>query len=166
MAAITGDFAIGPYEATFNGNAVGLLEGPIRHQQSVFGLPIRASIYGQTVIDYILQGSGMFLVMVVKEWNSNSKAALWPYGQTQGIVNEPGILMSTYAKQIVLTAVTGTPAATEGPVTRTYPLAMLLPGHNLDVPMGAVERNIPIVFGILPEVTESGSKKLKFYTDT
>jgi hypothetical protein len=167
MAAFGGDFAVGPYEMTFNGTSVGLLEGEIRHQQNVIGLPIRAGLYGQTIIDYILQGAGVFLVCTLKEWNAGSKAAMWQYGSTQGIVNEAGLLMSaSHAKQIVLTALSGTPAATEGPVTRTYPLAMLLPGHNLEIPMGAVERNVQLVFGVLPEPESAGSKKAKFFTDT
>lgn len=166
MTAFGGDFSIGPYEATYKGNSIGLLEGEIRVQQNVIGLPIRASLYGQTIINYVLQGAGHFVAFTIKEWNANSKAAMWQFGTTPGIVNEAGLLFDAMAGAMVLTALSGTPAATEGPVTRTYPLAVLLPGHNLDTPLGPVERNIQIVFAALPEPESSGSKKAKFFTDT
>lgn len=168
MAAITGDFPIGPYTATWNSNSIGLLEGVVRHSESAIGLPIRAGLYGQSVLDYILQGASMFVTIVVKEWNSNTRAMLWPFGTSMGIVHEAGFLLGAgaYAKQLVLTAVSGTPAATEGPTTRTYPLTIPLPGHSLDATFGAVERNIPVVLAVLPEDNSGGDQKLKFYTDT
>lgn len=169
MAAITGDFGPGPYTVTWNGNSIGLLEGVIRHQQSIVGLPIRASLYAQEVLDYILQGTGgIFAAMVLKEWNANTKAAMWPFGSTLGITNQRGRLFSEFAKALVLTAAPQTPAATEGPATRTYPLTVLLPGHNLDTPFGAVERHIPVIMVALPEaeVISSTGFGTKHFTDT
>lgn len=166
MAAITGDFPPGPYEVTYKGTTIGLMEGPIRGQDQHIASPIRASLYGQTVIDWINQGAAHYVAFVVKEWDAGAKAAMWQAGAALGQVDEAGILMNTKAGALVLTAVAGTPAATEGPVTRTYPLAMLLPGHNLDVTFGPEERNVPIVMVALPEVSSGGSKKLTTYTDT
>jgi hypothetical protein len=165
MAAITGDFPPGPYEVTWNGTSIGMMEGSIHHQQMVIGAPIRASLYGQTILDYILQGMFVNAVLVMKEWNAGSKAAMWPFNAVQGIVGEAGLLFNPLYKQMVMTALTGTPAATEGPVTRTYPLSGLLPGHNLDVTMGPEERNVPVAFTCLPE-PDSTSKRCKFFTDT
>lgn len=165
MAAITGDFPPGPYEVTYDGNAVGLMEGPIRHQQSYGALPIRASLWGQNIIDYIAQGAAVFAVLVLKEWNTNTKAMMWPFNASTGIFVEAGMLINQYAAPLVLTALTGTPAATEGPVTRTYPLAILSPGHNKDVILGPVERNTPIVMAVLPEA-DGVSKRAKYFTDT
>lgn len=166
MAAITGDFPPGPYEVTWNGTSIGLMEGSIHHQQMVIALPVRASLYAQTIIDYILQGMFTNAVLVMKEWNAGAKAAQWQFGSTQGIVNEAGLLFNPLYKQMVLTALSGTPAATKGPATRTYPLSGLLPGHNLDVTMGPEERNVPVAFTFLPEPESGGSKKCKFFTDT
>jgi hypothetical protein len=165
MAAITGDFPPGPYQVTFNGTSIGLMEGSIRAGQQVIGLPVRASLWGQTVIDYILQGAFHSFALVMKEWNAGAKAAMWQFGSTHGIVGEAGLLFNPLYKQVVMTALAGTPAATEGPVTRTYPLCGLLPGHNLDITMGPEERNVPVVFGVLPE-PESANQKAKFFTDT
>jgi len=169
MAAITGDFPPGPYAATWNATDIGLMEGPIRHQQSVIALPIRASKFGQEVIDYILQGTGgIFAAFMLKEWNTNTKAALWPFGTTQGITNQRGLLLNVFAKPLVLTAMASTPAATEGPVTRTYPLAILLPGHTLDYTLGPVERNIGVIMCALPEqeTISAGAFGTRHFTDT
>lgn len=166
MAVITGDFPPGPYQVTFKSNAVGLMEGPIRHQQSIIGLPIRASLYAQNILDYIIQGGGFFAVMVLKEWNTNSKSLMWPFNASHGIVPVVGQLINQYYGALVLTALTGTPAATEGPVTRTYPIAGLLPGHNLDITLGPVERNVPVVITCLPEITGATVGSATYFTDT
>lgn len=166
MAIIDLDLPSGPYTVTWNSNDIGLSEGPIRHQQRAMGIPVRASLYGDTVLDYILRGAEVFVALVLKEWNANTKAALWPYGSTHGVMTEAGVRASSLCKALVLTAVSGTPAATEGPLTRTYANAVLLPGHNLDVIFGPEERNIPLIFAVLPDNDSSGNKKVKFFTDT
>lgn len=165
MAVITGDFPPGPYEVTYKSASVGLMEGPIRHQQSVIALPIRASLWGQNIIDYIVQGGGVFAALVLKEWNTNTKALMHPFNASMGIFPEAGKLINPFFGELVLTALTGTPAATEGPVTRTYPICGLLPGHNVDVTLGPVERNVPVVVCALPE-PDSTSKRPKYFTDT
>ena len=173
MAVITGDFPPGPYTGTMaiaglNSGAatdIGLMEGPIRHQQNVMGLPARCSLYAQNIIDYIMQGAGVFVVITVKEWDAGAKALMHPFNASHGIFPLTGVLMNTFFGQLVLTALAGTPAATEGPVTRTYPLAAILPGHNLDVTFGPVERNVPVVLGVLPEQNSSTVGQPKFFTD-
>lgn len=166
MAAITGDFPPGPYQVTFNGTSVGLMEGPIREQRNIIALPIYATVWGRHVIDYIMQGGGVFVVMVLKEWNAGSKAAIWPYHASQGNYPVVGELLNPYFKALVLTALAGTPAATEGPVTRTYALSALLPGHNTDITFGPGERNVPLVLGVLPQQSASDVGRAVYYVDT
>lgn len=166
MAVITGDFPPGPYEVTYKSQVVGLMEGPIRHQQNLIASPIKPSLYGQNIIDYIIQGMGVFAVIVLKEWNTNSKALMWPFNASHGIGPLTGTLYNTFTGQLVFTALAGTPAATEGPVTRTYPFAGLLPGHNLDIALGPVERNVPIVITALPEQNSTTVGQPKYFTDT
>lgn len=155
----------GPYSATWNGASIGLFEGPVRLQQSLIAQPVRASQWGQTVIDYVMQGGGAFGVIVVKEWNTSIRNFLWPFGSTMGIVDEPGLMFSSYCKPLALTALAGTPAATYGPVTRTYPWVATLPGHNLDIVLGPMERNVVVALAMLPDV-DVGSRKIRFFTDT
>lgn len=167
MASITSsaDLAPGPYTVTYKSNSIGLLEGPIRHQQDFSGIPMRAGIWGQTIFDYIIAAGAVFSVIAVKEWNTNSKALMWPFDTSHGIFPNAGKFLSTYAGSLVCTALTGTPAATEGPATRTYPLAVLLPGHRLDITMGVAERNTVVVLCALPEQDGSNVGQAKFFTD-
>lgn len=166
MATITGDFPPGPYQGTYNAQSIGLMEGPIRHQQSPIGLPIRASLWGQNILDYIIQGGGVFVVLVLKEWNTNTKLVMHSQNASHGIFMEAGKLYNTFCYQLVLTALAGTPAATEGPVTRTYPYCAVLPGHNIDVTLGPVERNVPVVLAVLPEQDSTNTGRAKYFTDT
>ncbi len=166
MAVISGNFPPGPYNATFKATDVGLMEGPIRHQQSIIALPVRATLYAQNIINYILQGGGVFAVITVKEWDAGAKALMWPFNASHGIFPVVGQLIDQYFGALVLTALTGTPAATEGPVTRTYPISGLLPGHNLDITFGPMERNVPVVVTALPEINGTTVGSAKFFTDT
>lgn len=161
----------GPYSATWNGTDIGLFEGVIRLQQNVNGLPVRASQWGQTVIDYILSGGGAFGVFVLKEWTSASKRFLWPFGNgisgtpDLGLLPAPGVFLSSYSAPLVLTALAGTPAATYGPVTRTYPYVASLPGHNFDLLFGPMERNTVVACAVLPQ-TDGSTRQARLFTDT
>lgn len=168
MATIssTADLPPGPYTITYKAAAVGLLEGPVRHQQDYSAIPIRAGLWGQTILDYIIAGAGIFAVFSVKEWNANSKAAMWPFNASHGIMPESGKLLNPFSGALVLTALPGTPAATEGPATRTYPYAALMPGHKLDVILGVAERNTMLIMCALPEQDSTNTGVAKFFTDT
>lgn len=171
MPSVANTISSGAYDVTYvmadqSTQGIGLTEGPIRLQQNVNGLPIRATQWGDTIIDYILRGGGCFGVIVVKEWTAYVKRFLWPFGSTMGIVDEPGVKFSNYCAQMVLTAQANTPAATLGPVTRTYPYLAVLPGHNIDMALWAGPRDIVVAVGVLPEPSSSGSRKAKFYSDT
>jgi hypothetical protein len=165
MAVISTTIASGAYDATWavqgTPSPIGLTEGPIRLQQNVNGLPIRATQWADTIIDYILRGAGCFGVIVIKEWTIYTKTFIWPFGTTMGDVDEPGRKFSDYVQQMVLTAQANTPAAALGPVTRTC-----LPGHNLDIPLWAGPRDIVVAVGVLPQPTGTGSRKARFYIDT
>ena len=183
-----GIFPSGPYIMTYGGSylqnanstekdhiaPVGLTEGPIRHQQNLAALPVRCSEYGQTIIDYIVQGGGCFCVVTIKEWFAGARKLMWPFEsgtannyEKMGAFPMTGALLSRYARKLTLTALPYAPAnladygtaegadalgALSGPVTRTYARAILLPGHNLDITFGPVERNVQVVLTILPQV--------------
>jgi hypothetical protein len=151
---------------TYKTTSVGLMEGPIRTQQNIIGLPIRASVWGQHIIDYISQGGGHFIVFTVKEWMTGAKQCMWPFNASHGVYPITGELLNAYAGAVVMTALTGTPANTVGPATRTYNLALLLPGHNIDVTFGPMERNVPIVMCVLPEQSATAVGKAVYLNDT
>ena len=178
MAVVSTTISSGAYDATYvcnsTGNpaglgtqSIGLTEGPVRLQQNLNGLPIRATQWADTIVDYIMRGGGAFGVIVIKEWTQYTKYFLWPFGSTLGIVDEPGKKFSDYCSQLVLTAQANTPAATLGPVTRTYPYLAVLPGHNLDIPLWAGPRDVVVAVGVLPQPSGGGSsRKALFFTDS
>lgn len=172
MALVGGEYAVGPYQVTYKGNDIGLTEGPIRHQHSIDALPIRAALYGSNILDYIFQGASVFVVLTIKEWKTDSRVLMDPWGLTAGIFPSSGMLLSAYFGAVVMTALTGTPAqtgaaggGTEGPLTRTYTYAGIFPGHSIDIPLGAVERNIPMVICVLPE-KDGSNVRTKQWIDT
>ena len=163
-------FATGAYDGTWviqsTPQSIGLFEGPVRLQQNINGLPYRATQWGDSIIEYVLRGGGCFGVCVIKEWTTYTKTFMWPFGSTMGIMPEAGVLFSAYCAQLVLTAQANTPAATLGPVTRTYPYCAVLPGHNIDMPLWAGPRDIVLALGFLPDPSTGGSRKARFFVDT
>jgi hypothetical protein len=160
----------GPYAVVWNNLNIGLTDGPIRMQQSIYALPVRATQYGQTIIDYVLQGGGAFGILVLKEWTQNARRFIWPVAANtspddMGTLDRPGNLMSVYARPLVLAAMSGTPAAAYGPVTRTYPYVIPLPGHNIDITFGPMERNIVVALAVLPNTTAVVGR-VQFFYDT
>jgi len=172
MALASPKISAGVYTVTWKGLDLGLTEGPIRMQQTAIGLPIRAQQFGQTIIDYVMQGGGAFGVIVLKEWTSNVKKFIWPFAviggatEAMGQVERPGTLLSQYTGTLVLTALAGTKAAEFGPVTRTYQHCAALPGHNIDITFGPTERNIVVALAFLPDRFASPDYRVQFYTDT
>ncbi len=156
-------FAYGPYTATYNGNAIGEFEGSLEHFQTGHAREYRSSRFGDSVVGGVYTGVSCIFLARLKEWTAFTKAALWPFDSLLGDSGVIGRAMEDMALQLVLTAVTGTPAATNGPVTRTYPLAILMPEHNQQVLLGTEQRDVPLVFRIYP--TEV-SGELRFFTDT
>lgn len=173
-----GTFSPGPYTATWAGASgqpggagaldVGLVEGVDRFQRTAEAQDIRVDAYGETVVDGVYRGGQMFVLMTFKEWTDTVKALLWPFGGTQvspdfGAVGPVGSLMTNLAGILVLTAVTGTPAATNGPATINFGSAIISPGHNSEVILGSEERNVPVVFRCYPY---DNSGTLVWFTET
>lgn len=167
------NFAFGPYTATWSGDTLGVTDGPIRLQQTLHGQPIRCDRYGQTVVGGIYLGKDVFVSMIVKEWSTTLSGILFHHGGGSAGFGDAGLIgrameetTSGLADQLVLTAVSGTPAAAHGPATITAPRAVLAEGQNFEFLLGNVERNIPIIFRLMPAETSSGSGLLRFFTTT
>jgi hypothetical protein len=154
-----GTFGIGQYSATFNANAMGLTtsEGvKVRYRPSVQKIN-NTNLYGDTLIDGIYRGiEGVQILMTAKEWKTAVFAAIWPFGggtTFDGTLGTVGALISSKALTLVLSAVTGTPAYTNGPVTLTAVGAILSGDNDIEFMMGPTEREIPIVFDCLLTAT-------------
>lgn len=159
-----GTFAPGEYTITWNSVACGLLgnNGARLSFQFAARKINNTTTYGDTEIDKIYRGIRMCRLLVVfKEWNAACKAAIWPWGTPgtpafDGLFGKVGILGTTAAKVLVLTAVSGTPAATNGPATLTAGMAVPSEDNAIEILMGPDERDVPVLFDLLPYDVGSG----------
>lgn len=165
MAFANANFAAGPYTMTYDGTTVGLLNSDgIRHFQRGKRKLITVNQHGQTPVDGIEQGVEAFLQLTFKEWNAKTRLAMWPWSATLGQLGTVGVLTTSLTKAIVLTAVAGTPAASIGPATITYPYATLAEENDVGFLMACDERDIPILFRLLPDYN-SGTPRFFVTTD-
>lgn len=145
-------FIAGRYSATYNGSALGQTEDGIRLIHSVFKRLITGDAGGQTPQNAVYQGMEAFVQYTLLEYNAaGAAAALWPYGS--GYLNASamiGTLDSAHAKQLVLTAVAGTPAANT-PATITLPNVILAEGFPVEILFAPDLRTVPIRQRIYPD---------------
>jgi len=103
--------------------------------------------YGDIVLDGIYLGGNHFLEFSLEEANRNAvRGMAFPFG-TFPLDNEaglPGTLASSYAGELVLTPVAGTPSAAESFPVRTYGLVLLDNNHNVERSLQARHMVIPI----------------------
>lgn len=171
-----GDFSSGPYTATYDrpsgssADNLGLVEGPRALQRINEVQDMRTDLFGATVIDGVYRGGQVFVSMIFKEWNATIRDALWPYDSDFGGHGDPvGRLQTDIAGVLLLTAVDGTPAKTNGPITISFPLAIVAPQNNMNVTLGSVERNVPILFRCYPDGVVSGGggiTDVRWFTET
>lgn len=161
-----GTFRPGPYTATLNSVALGIMSGDGAKLKFRPGrIPINnTSAYGDTLIDGIYRGvASCQLLVTFKEWNAAVQAAIWPWPSTpahDGTIGVIGALQSAQAKVLVLTAVASTPAAANSPGTIfTAGLALLAPENDVEVLFGPVETDVPVLFDLFL-YDDSGTKRL------
>ena len=156
--------AAGPYTGTYDAVDFGEVEDVYTQSDIMTSEPVQSQRYGGSTIDGVYRGRNVFMAITFKFWTTTTRAIFNPYDTTDlgssGII---GRMNSDIAKQIILTAVPGTTAQTEGPSVRTFPLALYSPEHNMETRFGAVQRDVAIVFQIYPTIS---SGILTWFTDT
>jgi len=150
-------FIAGAYSATFNAQAVGILEDGWELEQTVQAEMIRGDNMGDTTQDGVFRGGDCFISGVMREYDAAAFGAIAHYwdstiGQlgtpdAAGIVDNVGKLLSGLAKQLVLTAATGPNAV---PATITADKAILAPGFPIRYILANRPRVIAIRFQLLP----------------
>lgn len=163
-----GTFAVGEYTATFDGTTLGMCTsgGKNLFYRLQGQLIDDTDTYGRTPIDLIELGAEVFLRMTFREWLAKVKLAIWPLSTAwDGILGTIGRLGTAQAKQIVLTAKAGTPAAdgAVGPATITFPSCHLAEGQDVNVLFAPAVRDVPVVFRVFP-TDVSGT--IRFWTQT
>jgi hypothetical protein len=171
-ASATPTFAMGHYSMTYDPvgstgatncglvKGVRLLRG--RHSYRM----MTADQWGDTEIDGIYRGQNWSLQVTFKEWNAVVREAICPFAATAGDwggLGTIGQLAAARGGPIVLTPVSGTPAATNGPTAITIQNAVLAPENDIDIILGNEERDIPVLFKIFPTVV---STVVRFFTLT
>lgn len=118
--------------------------------------------FGLEIIDIIYRGANHFLQFTGKEYKAGAITPFFPWGAlgVQGII---GRLGSAVAAAEVLTATTGTPAAT-APATLTAAAAILAPNFPATLLFDSRLREVPIRLLILP--TDVGAGVIKWFTTT
>jgi hypothetical protein len=163
------DLSWGDYTATYKapgGGAldIGLFEGPVRFDGVFSAQDVVADRYGDTVIGTVYRGGNFFVTMVLKEWNAKIRSILNPYDTTygqSGVIGRDGIDLSG---ELIFTAQPNTRAADEGPATRTCSKALILPGFTRQESFGNVQRDIPVVMRLFPQlVSGSGTTNEVFW---
>ena len=146
-----GTFVAGRYTSTYNAVAMGMCKDGFELEQD-FELDeiSETDAWGGSVIDGIFRGGNSFVQFTCEEYAAGALGAFWPLG-TLGTLVTPttmpiGVLASTLAKALVLTAVTGTPAAgaTGLGVTFTASNALLAKNFNGKLLLNSKLREVPV----------------------
>lgn len=148
-------FIAGPYVATFNAQAMGQTAEGYRLSWEFFKRLITGDAFAEAPQDGVYRGAQMHLAATLIEYNAAAvAAAVWPYHATMWTTGQVGRLDvgTSLIKQIVLTAVAGTPAATV-PATLTIPKAILAEGFPVEILFAPDLREVPLRFRAYPDAS-------------
>lgn len=143
-------FIVGPYTYTYDGSALGISEDGFRWLPGGLGEPIRGDNMGDTIQDIVHRGIQFNLEIVLEEYSiAGMQKILWPWHATIGNHGQAGVLWTSLAKSLVVTAVTGTTASTV-PATMTFEKTILDPGFVSQVNLNARLRKVPLRLIVFP----------------
>jgi hypothetical protein len=146
----------GEYNIVYNAIAVGLFEGddgvPALGYSAKGERVNKTSRYAGTTIDVVDQGRDWDLTFRCLEWRPGVLSAFYPFSVTLGLLGVIGRLYYGMAVPVVMTSITGTPAATMTPlVTLTANKAIVPPEYaNQKINFGPTLRKTPIQLMLLP----------------
>jgi hypothetical protein len=123
-------FVAGAYTATWNSTSIGGTENGFEKRETFLHEPIHADSFGRAHVDGVQEGSDVLITLESIEYDL-VQAAVYAQTGSAGAGNaNVGKLLSSLAKQLVLTPVTGTTATTAGK-TWTFPLAIIVDDVNM-----------------------------------
>lgn len=162
-------FAAGPYTAAAttpsqSAGAVGLLQDGWSVEWAILEQNLdKTDAYARNTIESFHQGLNVALAGIFHEWKAlelrllSPHANILPIGATNMDAGIPGTQGTDMASSIVLTALTGTPAAANGPATATFTAVK----HMGDVPISRLfgpEKSIQGFRGRVYPYTRMGAK--------
>lgn len=118
-------FIAGQYTATLGGSALGQIQEGIELRWQSFKSTIVGDNFAEARQDAVYRGVNLDALYTLMEYNAAAAlSAFWPWDATFLDMGTVGVLESSLDKQLILTAVAGTPAAAT-PATITLPNCIL-----------------------------------------
>ena len=145
-------FIAGQYTATWNALAIGQTADGLRLIHQVFKRLVTGDSYAEAPQDAIYRGADLAISFRLIEYDAAAVQTLkWPYSATKWQIGTVGTadVGSSLAKQLVMTAVAGTPAATT-PATATFPKSILHENFPVEVLFAPDLREVPIRLRVYP----------------
>ena len=106
----------GPYSMTYNALTSGHTEEGFRVEEDLMTEEVRGDAHGDTLVDEFYRGTNVSIRFTAIEYSAEGIATMMaPHSATPGTRGSGGIisrLMEALSKQVVLTVLAGTPAAT------------------------------------------------------
>lgn len=138
-------FIAGAYTATLDASTLGQMEKGFTLEFSFFKRMITGDNFGDAPQDAIFRGMQQFIQYTLLEYNAvGALKAMFPYGTTLLTLTAPmGVLDSSLAKSLILTAVSGTPSAA-APATLTLPRSILAANYPINLLFAPDLRTVPI----------------------
>lgn len=159
-------FVAGAYTATYNAKALGQTADGFRLSHQFFKRLIQGDSGGQTAQDAVYQGVDVNVAYtLIQALAAGVDDLKWPYSGTVGTPLDLGVVgqldvcgagggsPTAVAKPLVLTAVSGTAADTDGPATITLPLSILAEGFPVELLFAPDLREVPIRQRIYPNMS-------------
>lgn len=154
---MSGNFVAGAYTATYNAKALGQTAQGFTISHTIFKRIVTGDAGGDSPQDAIYRGREITLAyQLIEALSAAIPDLIWPYSSSVGTQWDLGIIglmdvrgqgggsPTSRAKQLILTAVTGTSAANDGPATVTLPLTSIADNFPIDILAATDLREIPI----------------------
>jgi hypothetical protein len=150
-------FIAGQYVPTYASGSTGQIKDGIRIDHVMFKRKIRGDNYADSDQDAVWRGTNVFSQFTLLEYNAAQAAALfWPYGNTYLTMGVIGRLDSALSAALVLTALTGTPAAVAAaPASITMSHCILAEGYPVSLLYAPDLREVPIRLQAYPYIPSS-----------
>lgn len=147
---------VGAYRASWGAVDVGIIKDGIALDWGDSSHIINSQELGESMIDGVYRGGNLYVSMVLQELNlAPVKNMLWPFAANLGEVGTPGVLLSTFAKELILTKIAGTNA----PETSwTFYSVVVAPNFARQIELVNRPRELAIRLQVFP-TDQSGTKK-------
>lgn len=145
-------FIAGRYTCTWNALAAGITADGFRLNHKFFKRLITGDNFAETPQDAVFRGAEMFIGWTAIQYDAAAfPTVMWPYGSTfydMGVIGRTDV-GSSVAKSLILTAVSGTPAAA-APATATFLTSILAEGFPVEILYAPDLREVPLRLRVYP----------------